>query len=95
MNYPARGFTFPLGNKDVFIVTNRKKKTESLCRMILRAMELPENPSTIREIMYYLVPAEIEIRKAKSGREFYEIHGLNFGGRGSWCDDDRTIVKEI
>jgi len=99
LKLPAKGFTFPVGKRDVFIITERKNKTENLARKILRRLMMPENPDTIRELLYYMQPAELEIKQVKSsmlGEEFmrpmWEIHGKGFGGRGGWVDDDSTWV---
>lgn len=93
---PVRGFTFMLGRKDVFVVTELKNRTQELARKILRKMELPENPNTVQEILYYLQKAELTLCKLpNSGREYWEIHGDNFGGKGSFVDDGNTIIIEL
>lgn len=89
------GFTFPLGRKDVFVKTNLQNKTEGLARKILLKMQLPENPDTRKEILYWLEKATCEIKTLASGRKFYEIAGRNFGGRGSFVDDGNTIIVEL
>ena len=89
------GFTFQLGNKDVFVETSRKNKTEGLATKILLKMGLPENPDTRRELLYWLQKATCEIKTLSSGRQFYEIAGENFGGRGSFVDDGKTIVIRL
>lgn len=94
---PARGFTFPLGGKDVFVITKSKNKTEGLARKILRKMLLPENPDTVKEILYYLQRAELDIKEIHCDgivpfRYMWEIHGHGFGGKGSFIDDGNTIV---
>ena len=89
---PAKGFVFPLGNKDVFVITELKNKTESLARKILRKMSLPENPDTVREILYWLQRAEIDVKAIEGKGAMFDIHGDGFGGRGSWVHDGKTIV---
>lgn len=95
ISFPAVGFTFMLGNKDVFVATPRKNRTNALAKKILRELQLPENPDTIREILYYLVPAECEIRSAGNRGSYYSIHGRGFGGRGSFCNDGNTIIISV
>ena len=95
-----KGFTFPLGRKDVFVETERKNKTESLASMILKELvnigyDIPDNPSTRKEVVYYLQKAECEIHKLSNGREYYEIHGATFGGKGSFVDDGMTIIIHL
>lgn len=89
------GFTFPLGNKDVFVETSLKNKTEGLARKILLKMGLPENQDTRKEILYWLQKATCEIITLSNGKKYYEIAGENFGGRGSFVDDGQTIIVKI
>ena len=88
-----KGFTFMLGKKDVFIETEYKNKTEVLASKILRKLQLPDNPSTRKEVLYYLQKAECEIKGTT--RKYYEIHGENFGGKGSFVDDGNTIIIRL
>lgn len=95
-----KGFTFPLGKKDVFVETTRKNKTDGLASEIIRKLnnigkDIPDNPNTRREILYYLQKAECDIRSLANGRQYYEIHGENFGGKGSFVDDGMTIIIRI
>lgn len=84
------GFTFPLGNKDVFVVTEAKRKTRTLARQILRKMMLPDGRAD--ELLYWLQKAECDIKTLSNGKQYYEIHGDGFGGKGSFVDDDNTII---
>ena len=88
-----KGFTFPLGRKDVFVETEYKNKTENLASKILRKLQLPDNPSTRKEVLRYLQKAECEIKGTT--RKYYEIHGENFGGKGSFVDDGNTIIIKL
>lgn len=90
-----KGFTFPLGRKDVFIETEYKNKTEVLASKILRKLEKPDNPSIRKEVLHCLQKAECEIKTLSNGRQYYEIHGENFGGKGSFVDDGNTIIIHI
>ena len=89
------GFTFQLGRKDVFVKTDLKNKTERLAEKILRELLLPDNPSTRRELLYWMKKATCEIRTLPLGKKFYEISGKNFGGCGSFVDDGNTIIVEL
>lgn len=84
------GFTFPLGNKDVFVVTEAKRKTRTLARQILRKMMLPDGRAD--ELLYWLQKAECDIKTLSNGKQYYEIHGDGFGGKGSFVDDGNTII---
>lgn len=90
-----KGFTFQLGHKDVFVKTNYKNKTKALASKILRKLALPENPGTVREILYYLQKADCEERQLSNGRKYWDISGENFGGRGSFVDDGNTLIVEV
>lgn len=89
------GFTFPFKGKDVFVKTDLKNKTGSLARKILLKMKLSDNPDNRKKILYYLEKATCEIKTLSNGREYYEISGDNFGGKGSFVDDGKTIIIEI
>lgn len=89
------GYTFKLGQKDVFVETDAKYKTKRLAEKILLALYLPVNPGTISEVLWYLKKATCEIRQLLNGRQYYEITGDNFGGYGSFVDDGNTIVIKL
>lgn len=89
------GFTFKLGGKDVFVKTDLKNKTEGLAKKILLKMGLPENPDTRKELLYWLQKANCEIRTLSNGKQYYEIYGKYFCGRGSDVDDGNTIIIEL
>ncbi len=100
-----KGFTMPLGRRDVFIETSRKNKTEGLASEIIRKLneiienivgiDLIDDPTTRKEVLYYLQKAECEIRTLSNGKQYYEIHGENFGGKGSFVDDGMTIIIHL
>ena len=95
-----KGFTFPYGRKDIFVQTELKNKTNHLAEKIIRGMvnagyDIPDNPITRKEILYFLQRAECEIRTLANGKHFYEIHGDGFGGRGSFVDDGLTIIIKL
>lgn len=87
------GFTFPYGPKDVFVITDKRNKTKSLAQQILRKMSLPDG--RYEELLYYLRKAECDVHTLADGRKYYEIHGDNFGGRGSFTDDGNTIIIKL
>lgn len=97
------GFYFRLGKKEVFVVTNRKNVTEKLLSTILRKLLLPDNPDIRRELRYYIVPANLEIKHCPANAEmnvkehdYYNIWGKNFSGYGSEdVNDGNTIIVEL
>ena len=90
-----KGFTFPYKRKDVFVETKLKNKTQNLASEILKKLDEPDNPDTRIELLWYLQRAECEIKTLSNGRQYYEIHGENFGGKGSFVDDGNTIIIKI
>lgn len=86
-----KGFTFPYGRKDVFVVTDRKNKTKALASEILRKMQLPDNPDTQAEILYYLRKADCEKKTLGNGTEWISIKGDNFSAFMPL--DDAIIIK--
>lgn len=96
-----KGFTLYTKGKDYFFATDLKNKTKSLAKKVIRALngtgnfDIPDNASGIDAVMYELVKAECEIRTLPNGKQYYEIHGDGFGGRGSFVDDGKTIIRTI
>jgi hypothetical protein len=96
-----RGYTFPYRGKDVFIITRKKLRNERLCSQIIKAIndnlgvEIPDNPDVRADLKFWLQKATCEIRTLPSGRQYYEIAGENFGGKGSFIDDGKTIILKL
>ena len=90
-----KGFTFVLKGKDIFVETSLVNKTESLASKILTKMLLPDNPNTRKELLYWLQKAECEIKTLSNGKQMYDIHGKNFGGKGSFVDDGKTVIVKL
>lgn len=88
-----KGFTFPYGDKDVFVITDKKNKTKKLAKQICWKMEIPDGRAD--ELLYWLQKAECEIHTLNNGKQYYEIHGDGFGGRGSFVDDGNTIIIKL
>lgn len=89
------GFTFLLGNADVFVETNKTRKTKALVKEILHKLGKPDNASYVDALRYCLRKAECDIHTLPDGRQYYEIHGDGFGGRGSFVDDGKTIIISL
>lgn len=95
IKFPARGFTFPYGVRTAFIVTDYKTNNEHLARKILRKLELPENPDTIKELRYWMQPAEIHRESAGSRGDYYLIRGSNFSQLAGFVDNDDVLLLEV
>lgn len=94
------GFTFYLGGKDIFVETKLINKTQSLASKIFRKLinfgyDIPDNPETRSELLHGIRKANCEIRRLPFGREYYEISGDGFGGKGSFVDDGMTIIIHL
>ncbi len=89
------GFYFNLGKLEIFVKTNYEKKTETFLNAILKRLYLPVNTDTRKELSYYLIPAICEIKIVKNIEPYYNIHGKNFAGYGSFLNDNQTYVIEI
>lgn len=96
-----KGFTLFLKRKDYFFVTDYKNKTKKLAKKVIYSLngtgdfDIPDNAAGIDEILYNLQKAECEIHTLPNERQYYEIHGDGFGGRGSFVDDGMTVIINI
>lgn len=96
-----KGFTLFAKGKDYFFATNLKNKTKSLAKKVIRFLngtgdfDIPDNAAGIDAILYNLQKAECEIHTLNNGKQYYEIHGDDFGGRGSFVDDGNTIIIKM
>ena len=90
-----KGFIFPYKGKDIFVVTEKTRKTKDLAKRILRKMNLPDNPGTVSDLLYWLQAGCCEIKRLANGREYYEIFGDKYGGRGSFVDDGKTEIINL
>ena len=68
-----KGFAGFFGGKDIFFITEKKHKTQSLASAILRKLEYPDNPTTRHEVLFYLQPATLETRTLSNGKEYLVI----------------------
>lgn len=98
-----KGFYFNLGRKEVFVESGRTKKTKKLLSDILRALQLPDNPNTRRELDYWMSPAHLEIKHCPAcpalgvpAHDYYNIYGRGFYGYGSDdVNDGNTIIIKV
>lgn len=89
------GFTFYVGNKDYFVVTDKKNKTRKLAQEILKKLGINhEDEATIKEVLYRTQKATCEIRTCGNGRQYYNIVGNGFMG-GSFLDEDKTVIINL
>jgi hypothetical protein len=89
----GKGFTFKYGNKEVFVITEKKNKTKRLAKEILCKMQLPDTASAIDAVLYWMQKAEFYTKELKNG-EFFFIHGENSTVCGS-VEHDGIIIIEL
>ena len=82
------GFTFPQGNKTVFVETRYKKKTKPLARKILNKMGLPDGRA--EELLYWLRKGNLTYKNINNER-WYLIDGKDFHEVGP--ETDLTIIS--
>lgn len=103
-----KGFYFQLGRKEIFVETSAQRKTQALASKIFKALiphgySIPDNPSTRKELHYYMQPATLEIRHCNGcpdlnvkPHDYYHISGKNFSGYGSEnVNDGNTIIITV
>ena len=62
-----KGFYITLGRKEIFVVSDYTNKTDQLAEKILRKLinygyDIPINPDTKKELLYWTTPATIEYK---------------------------------
>ena len=75
-----KGFSFPYGQKTVFVETTRERKTKSLAKNILIKMQLPDGRAD--ELLYWLSKSECEYKKLYNGENWYLLKGNGFNECG-------------
>lgn len=87
-----KGFTLFYQQKDYFIETDRKNKTEKLAKEICHKLFIPDGRA--KELMWWLRKAECEIEPLANGKQLIRIHGDNF----SICDisdSENTVIIKL
>lgn len=95
MKQIENGFTFYMGGKDYFIITDKQNRTRNLVQKILKKCGLPTGTPFVETLLYSMQKATCELKTLPDGRKYYEITGKNFGGHGSFVDDGKTEIVEI
>ena len=91
------GFNCMVRGKELFIVTDKKNKTNSFCteacKAIRKALGMSETPidSDIQWIKRAAVQARLEYGNV-NGYETYKIYGSDFCSCGFIKDDDLIVV---
>lgn len=90
------GYTFYSSRKDIFIETDRKKKTDNLAKEIIDRINkfgwsIPNTPEMRKQLIPLLKKADCEYKVLPSGTKFVTISGNNFSVSG-FADDDSILV---
>ena len=95
-----KGFTIFAGGIDIFIESDKIRKTQSLAKEIIRKLngtgrfDIPDNASGIDAVMYYLRNANCEIKTLADGRGMYTISGDGFSTCGIVGDKTTLIIRK-
>ena len=94
------GFYMMFNGKDYFMVSDKKNITDDIACRFIDKIEVDLNkkifksPENINFFKTRISKAVCEVKKIKSGRKYYDIHGKDFGGFGTWEDDGMTVIFE-
>ena len=93
------GFYMLVGRTEIFIETAYKNRSNQLAKKIAHKLLIPDDPAVLKEILYYISPAQCKIMDyvwEGNRYEGYVISGKNFGGCGSAnINDGKTVVVRI
>lgn len=65
-----KGFTFWLGEYDVFVITENKNRTKELASEVLRKLKYPVNDYNVSEITFRLIPATLEPKMISQRKQY-------------------------
>ena len=95
-----KGFTLYAKGKDYFFETEKIRKTKSLAKEVIRALnetgdfDIPDTASGIDAVLYYLRNANCEIKTLADGRQMYTISGDGFSTCGIVGDKTTLIIRK-
>ena len=84
-----------IGQREVFIETNYKSKTQVLAAKIIQKLGGEDTPENRKWLLYNMDKAICKVVQTSDGKKYYDISGKNWGGRGSWIDDGRTVIVKL
>lgn len=91
------GFYLTIGGVEIFAASDWKRPCKGFAEKLLKKLDLPDNPGTISEVLYYTVPAVCNlVFSEKWNKWYFNISGKNFSGRGSDdLNDGKTLVLSV
>ena len=97
-----KGFTFFTSGKDIFVNTRKRNKTDALAKEIIDSLSrvpgfegIQNTPEERKKLLSIMLKANCELRKDANGRGYFDIYGDNFGGKGSYFGDGKSMVLTI
>ena len=89
------GFYLMIGQREIFIESTYKNKTQSLAAKIIQKLGGEDTPENRKWLLYNMDRAICKVGQTSDGKKYYDISGKKWGGRGSWSDDGRTIIVKL
>ena len=93
-----KGYFIRAFGHDCFLETDSKKRTKTLAIDFLNKIQnainrfYNINEDTIKFVQNAMQPAYCEIKTTSKGRQYYNIFGDDFGGYGTFIDDNETLI---
>ena len=94
-----KGFTIFAGGIDIFIESDKTRRTTNLAKEIIRKLngtgrfDIPDNASGIDAVLHYLRKATCKIEPLVDGRQMYVISGDGFSTCGIVGDKTTMIIR--
>lgn len=94
-----KGFLIYAGGIDIFIESDKTRRTKSLAKEIIRKLngtgrfDIPDNASGIDAVLWNLKKATCEIKQLSNGKQMYSISGDGFSTCGILGDKTSIIIE--
>ncbi len=89
------GFYLMIGQRDVFIETHYKNKTQTLASKVFQKLGGKDTTEVRKWLLCNMDKATCNVGQTSSGKKYYDISGENWGGRGSWINDGKTVIIKL
>lgn len=91
-----KGFTFWYKGNDVFIVSDKTRKSRTMLSEAFKKIGVDATRGMIEVYYDFMKKAECEVKTLPySGRQYYDIHGKGFGGCGYFLDEGKTMIIKL
>lgn len=98
-NKTMNGFTIYAGGADIFIKSDKVRKTKRIATEIIWKLngtgrfDIPDNASGIDAVLWNLRKATCEIKQLSNGKQMYSISGDGFSTCGILGDKTSIIIE--